>query len=287
MIPRRFSFARAWSAARRLADRFRRPAMIGRLVVDAGLLNVDLLKGNYDANAATLFAKEALRHRLDAIIAHEDAESRLGNHEEALKAAPKTPLPITERARAICRAMERGWKPHPTSHDSSKQAFGDSRQSFCGISFLQQLGPLTPSKVRESISRLISAREGMQKDQDPCGRELTEQWPIIRRDFDIVFGGVARDYQKSALWYAKGAAAGNDRSMTRLGFLYENGLGVQKDYQQAARWYEAAAIAGDIEAMRRVGDLYHTGNLLKRDDLKAASWSTRGPCTDWDGSIKT
>ena len=32
------------------------------------------------------------------------------SHEAALKAAPKTDLPISDRAREICRAMERGWR---------------------------------------------------------------------------------------------------------------------------------------------------------------------------------
>ena len=32
------------------------------------------------------------------------------DHEAALKAAPKTDLPISDRAREICRAMDRGWK---------------------------------------------------------------------------------------------------------------------------------------------------------------------------------
>ena len=82
----------------------------GRLIVDAGLLNGDLLKKNYHANAAGLFAKETLRHRLDSIIAHEETESRLGDHEKALQAAPETELPITERAREICRAMKKGRK---------------------------------------------------------------------------------------------------------------------------------------------------------------------------------
>jgi hypothetical protein len=62
-------------------------------------------------NAAALFEKSRLRDRLDSIIAHEYEEHRHGmSHNAALKTAPRTGLPITERAREICRAMERGWK---------------------------------------------------------------------------------------------------------------------------------------------------------------------------------
>jgi hypothetical protein len=82
----------------------------GRLVVDSGLLNDDLLERDYDPDTADLYRGSRLRDRLDSIIAHEEAESRLGDHAEALNAAPSTELRISERAREICRAMERGWK---------------------------------------------------------------------------------------------------------------------------------------------------------------------------------
>jgi hypothetical protein len=83
----------------------------GRLIVDSGLLNTDLLKADYDEKTARLFERSRLRDRMDAIIAHEYEEHRNGmSHAEALRAAPKTALPISEAARAIGREMERGWK---------------------------------------------------------------------------------------------------------------------------------------------------------------------------------
>ncbi len=46
------------------------------------------------------------RDRLDAAIAHEYEEARRGgNHDEALKYAPETELPIAEGGRHILRAM--------------------------------------------------------------------------------------------------------------------------------------------------------------------------------------
>ena len=51
--------------------------------------------------------KARLRDRIDSIIAHEYEESRYGTHADALKAAAKTELPITDEARRICRAMAR------------------------------------------------------------------------------------------------------------------------------------------------------------------------------------
>jgi hypothetical protein len=74
------------------------------------VLNDDLLKKDYGRLAGKLFEREALRHRLDAIIAHEYEEHRHGmDHDAALKAAPNTKLPISERAREIAKAMEKGW----------------------------------------------------------------------------------------------------------------------------------------------------------------------------------
>ena len=73
------------------------------ITVNSGVLNPALVKGN----GSWLWARARLRDRLDAIIAHEFEEDRTGSHEGALRAAPKTELPITEGARRILRAMAR------------------------------------------------------------------------------------------------------------------------------------------------------------------------------------
>jgi hypothetical protein len=54
-----------------------------------------------------VWAKAALRDRIDAIIAHEWVEDQLDDHNLALKAAPKTELPVTDEARRILKAMGR------------------------------------------------------------------------------------------------------------------------------------------------------------------------------------
>jgi hypothetical protein len=48
-----------------------------------------------------------LKNRIDVIIAHECEVLRRGSHVEALKAAAKTELPISDEARRLCRAMAR------------------------------------------------------------------------------------------------------------------------------------------------------------------------------------
>ncbi len=74
------------------------------ITVDSGCLNPDLLKG---ANGGRIWPKARLRDRIDAIIAHEYDEDRLGSHLQALKRAPRSGLPITAGARRILRAMGR------------------------------------------------------------------------------------------------------------------------------------------------------------------------------------
>ncbi len=72
--------------------------------LNSGVLNPDLLKGE---KGGRLWSKARLRDRIDAIIAHEWEESFVGDHQKALKAAPKTKLPITDQARLLLRAMSR------------------------------------------------------------------------------------------------------------------------------------------------------------------------------------
>ena len=74
------------------------------ITVNSGCLNPRLLEGR---KGSRLFARAKLRDRIDAIIAHEYEEDRLGSHESSLKLAWKTGLPISEEAKRIPRAMSR------------------------------------------------------------------------------------------------------------------------------------------------------------------------------------
>ena len=74
------------------------------IVVNSGCLNPELLKGK---PGARVFAKARLRDRIDAVIAHEYEEDRLGTHQLALKHGPKTELPVSDGARRILKAMAR------------------------------------------------------------------------------------------------------------------------------------------------------------------------------------
>lgn len=74
------------------------------ITVNSGCLNPGLLVGK---PGARVFARARLRDRIDAIIAHEFEEDRLGSHEASLRHAMRTALPIGDGARQILRAMGR------------------------------------------------------------------------------------------------------------------------------------------------------------------------------------
>jgi len=74
-------------------------------VVDSGVLNPELLKGK---KGGRIWPKMRLKDRIDAIIAHEYEELRAGGkHADALKAAAKTDLPISDGARRLNQTRAR------------------------------------------------------------------------------------------------------------------------------------------------------------------------------------
>jgi len=62
------------------------------IAVNSGVFNPKLLKGK----GSRVWPKARLRDRIDVIIAHEYEEYQTGNHEDALKAAAKTELPVSD-----------------------------------------------------------------------------------------------------------------------------------------------------------------------------------------------
>lgn len=75
------------------------------VVVDSGILNPELLKGQ---KGGRIYPRLALRDRIDAAIAHEYEELRRGgSHAAALRESAETDLPITPGARRLNRARAR------------------------------------------------------------------------------------------------------------------------------------------------------------------------------------
>jgi hypothetical protein len=80
----------------------------GRINVDSGVLNPRWHSEMIGQSAQALWEKSRLRHRIDAAIAHEDAEWRTGSHAAAIEHAPETELPVGGPVRALLRAIRLG-----------------------------------------------------------------------------------------------------------------------------------------------------------------------------------
>lgn len=88
----------------------------GRILIDSGVMNPGVMDEPYGEECGQLWRRTRLRHRLEAIIAHEFAEHNQGDdHELALIAALVTDLPISNEARELLRAQERGWDRRKSS----------------------------------------------------------------------------------------------------------------------------------------------------------------------------
>jgi hypothetical protein len=82
----------------------------GQITVDSGIMNPHLLDAGYDEDTRKLWRKTKLKPRIEATIAHEQAEYEYnGDHELALIAAAETELPVSHAAKELLKQMEKGW----------------------------------------------------------------------------------------------------------------------------------------------------------------------------------
>jgi hypothetical protein len=85
----------------------------GRINLNSGILNPDLLVGVFAPEVSRVWERSRLRDRIDAVIVHEDIEGLevasgqgfQAAHAAAIARAPETSRPITEGARRILRAL--------------------------------------------------------------------------------------------------------------------------------------------------------------------------------------
>jgi TPR repeat protein len=92
--------------------------------------------------------------------------------------------------------------------------------------------------------------------------------------YEYGMGGLQEDDAQAVSWYRKAAEAGSRRAMNNLGVMYEEGRGgLPKDGAQAVNWYRKAADAGDTRGMTNLGLRYENGwGGLPEDDAEAAKW---------------
>lgn len=79
----------------------------------------------------------------------------------------------------------------------------------------------------------------------------------------------AKNYELATMAYLSAALQKDAHAETRLGWIYENGLGTDQDYDMALRWYEVATEQRDPEGEYLLGRLYASGSGVDPDPEKA------------------
>lgn len=85
-----------------------------------------------------------------------------------------------------------------------------------------------------------------------------------------------KDYPEALKWYQKGADLGSERSMLRIGVLYEDGSGVSQSYETAREWFLRAYEAGEVSATCWLGRQYFNGWGVEKSGEKAKEWFQKG-----------
>jgi len=119
--------------------------------------------------------------------------------------------------------------------------------------------------------RLLPEQEGSASDQDQGSAPLQTP-PSARSDrleskTDPETAAVQRVYRS--------ADSGDPVAMTRLGALFQQGIGVPQSYPEALKWYLRAADLGEVEAMSNIGTLYLIGQGVSTDYAEAMKWYQR------------
>ena len=60
-------------------------------------------------------------------------------------------------------------------------------------------------------------------------------------------------------WYRRAADKGHADALTRMGNLYQTGMGVLQDYKTAASYYRKAVDSGSANACFFLSQLYNAG----------------------------
>ena len=173
----------------------------------------------------------------------------------------------------------------------------------CGIDFEpdeQAIGRLRSAGIPGAVLDAVKAA------RDPKRSELREEqalWesirdspdPLVFEDYlrrypDAVFAAVARqklleeiarradaayarqDYAAAAVLYQQLADSGGAAAMTRLGQMYDKGLGLVQSDPQAVMWYLRAAENRNLPGMVNLGEMYAKGRGVAQDDTQAVAW---------------
>lgn len=82
----------------------------------------------------------------------------------------------------------------------------------------------------------------------------------------------SRNYVTAKAYLELGLEKHYPPSLTRLGYIYENGDDVKRDYRRAIRYIKEAADSGYSNAQVEIGYLYEMGKGVSADEVTAAGW---------------
>ena len=93
--------------------------------------------------------------------------------------------------------------------------------------------------------------------------------------------GVEQDYEKALECYRLSAEAEKPdfKGMRLAGLMYMDGRGVEQDYAEAAACFEIAANAGDVSAAYFLGVLYEEGKGVEQSAENAKLWYEKAVST--------
>lgn len=83
------------------------------------------------------------------------------------------------------------------------------------------------------------------------------------------------DYTQAIEWYKKAAEAGDIDMYSKVGSMYEEGIGVPKDYRKAIEWYQNGIRHDDASSMATLGLVYYLGHGVKQNYKKAMEWYSK------------
>jgi len=88
--------------------------------------------------------------------------------------------------------------------------------------------------------------------------------------------GVTQDYSEAVRYYKLAVRGNNIFAQSNLAFLYEKGLGVTQNYTEASRLYRLGADQGDADAQFNLGRMYENGYGVTQSDTEAFKYYKLG-----------
>lgn len=140
----------------------------------------------------------------------------------------------------------------------------------------------TPQQLCKEGNKYYNGTDGVTKDYAKAlelylqAAEQGYSWAQTRVGYMYDLGmGTPEDNVKALSWYTKAAEQGDLIAQSNLGFLYENGEGVTRDYALAALWYQKAAEQHNARAQANLAELYFFGHGVPQDNSQAFIWALR------------